>query len=72
LRDDLTNAVIYTSYSISKQEKRKKKNKEQKRKEQKRKEKRRSSQKKRGEKTWEQFEQQQESHKCSVTFNSNR
>jgi hypothetical protein len=28
--------------------------------------------KKKGEKTWEQFEQQQQSHKCSVTFNSNR
>jgi hypothetical protein len=27
---------------------------------------------KKGEKTWEQFEQQQQSHKCSVTFNSNR
>jgi hypothetical protein len=33
LRDNLTNTVIYTSYSISKQKKRKKKNKEQKRKE---------------------------------------
>ncbi len=56
---------LYTPYNIIKQEKRKKNGEGTEKK-------RGDEAQKKGEKTWEQFEQQQQSHKCSVTFNSNR